>query len=95
MLIYSILTFKIKIKLINLFNLCSNLSRSFFCSLFNKEFKKIIAKRKSRVITKKEKEIEISINLISAKSIAIIYFNNIVARINLLRTLYFVTCSII
>jgi len=60
---YSILTFKTKIKLINLFNLCFNLSRSFFCSLFDKEFKKIVIKKSRELfIIKKEKEIEISVS---------------------------------
>jgi len=43
----SIFILKIKIKIINFLDFCSNLSRYFFCSFFNKKFDTIIIKRKS------------------------------------------------
>ncbi len=82
-------------KLINFLNLCSNLSCFFFYSLFNKKFRKIVIERKLRVISKKEKKTIVNVNSINAKFIEIVYFNNIVAKVNLLRTLYFVACFIV
>ncbi len=90
----NILTFKIKTKLINFLDFCSNLSCSFFCSIFKKEFEKVIAKRKSRVITKKKKKTIVNIDSISIKFIEIVYLDNIVARVNLLQIFYFVVYSI-
>jgi len=89
----SIFISKIRIKLINFLNLCFNLSCSFFCSFFNKKFDTIVIKKKSQKLTKKEKETIVIVKSISAKSIKTIYFENIVARVKFLRTLYFVACS--
>ena len=93
-LIQNILTFKIKIKLINFLDFCLDLSRFFFRSILNKEFDKIVTKRKSRVIIRKKKETIVNINSINIKFIEIVYFDDIVAKVNLLQTLYFVACSI-
>ncbi len=91
----SILTFKIEIKLINFFDFCSNLSRSFFRSIFKKEFEKIVIEKKSQVITRKKKETIVNVDSINIEFIEIVYLGDIVARVNLLRILYFVACSIV
>jgi len=92
-LIQSILISKIKIKLINLLNLCFDLSCFFFCSLFDKKFDTIVTKRKSQKFTRKEKETIVIVKLINAKSIETIYFENIVARVKSFRILYLIACS--
>ncbi len=94
-LIENILIFKIKIKLIDFFDFYSNLSCSFFCSIFNKEFNKIITNRKLQVIIKKKKKTIINIDSINIKFIEIVYLDNIVAKVNLLQTFYFVVFFIV
>ena len=91
----NILKFKIKIKLINLLDLCSNLNCSFFCSIFEKEFKKIVIERKSQVITRKKKKTIVNIDSINIEFIEIVYLDDIVAKVNLLRTLYFIIYFIV
>jgi len=90
----SILISKIEIKLIKLINLCFDLSCSFFCSLLNKKFDTIVTKRKFQKFTKKKKEIIVIVKSISARFIETIYFENIVARVKFIKTLYFVVCFI-
>ncbi len=50
--------------------------------------------KKSQKSIKKEKKIVVTINLISIKLNKIVYFKNIVVRVNSLRILYSVVCLI-
>ncbi len=51
----NIFILKIEIKLIDFLDFCSNLSCSFFCSLFNKKFDTIVTKKNLRNLQKKRK----------------------------------------
>jgi len=90
----SILISKIEIKLINFLDFCFDLSYFFFCFFFDKKFDTIVIERKSRKFIKKEKETIVTINLINIESSKIVYFENIVVKVDFFRTLYFVVCSI-
>jgi len=78
--------------LINFLNLYFYLN--FFLFFLNKKFENIVTKRKLRVFTKKGKKTIIIVNSIDVELIKIIYFENIIAKVHSLRTLYLIACFI-